>query len=348
MEATTQSGVQPTTSTESQFESLWDAGAFEPVEKPEEQAAEQISQDDTQGQQDQQTQPAKADDGKHQPQEDEGPQYESLDHFLTENKLDPESFRALPVTVKIDGETKTVPLSDVIKSYQLESHVHNKSAQVAEVQRQVEQEKAAARELVRQQLTQNQALADLGQQMLTQEYQRVDWNNLRISNPAEYAAKFTEFQQRQAQITQYVQQVQNQQAQAQQAQQQDLARIVQLERQKMLEIVPEWADPQKFTADAEVMKHYAKSNGFTEQELSNLFDHRMMRILHDAARYGELKAAKPEALRKVRAAPNQTAKPGARNIKNPQEAKRAQVVQRVLGNPRDSDALAAAFEMFAA
>ena len=320
MEATTQPGGQPTTSTESQFESLWDAGAFEPVEKPEEQAAEQISQDDTQGQQDQQTQPAKADDGKHQPQEDEGPQYESLDHFLTENKLDPESFRALPVTVKIDGETKTVPLSDVIKSYQLESHVHNKSAQVAEVQKQVEQEKAAARELVRQQLTQNQALADLGQQMLTQEYQRVDWNNLRISNPAEYAAKFTEFQQRQAQITQYVQQVQAQQQHAQQAQQQDLARIVQLERQKMLEIVPEWNDPQKFSADAEVMQKYAKSNGFTEQELSNLFDHRMMRILHDAARYGELKAAKPEALKKVRAAPNQTARPGARNIKNPQEA----------------------------
>ena len=347
MEATTQSGGQPTTSIEGQFDSLWDAGAFDLAnEKPKPEAVEAQSEDraDTRTEQP----PQDAQQATQEPEEPEGPEYESLDHFLTENKLDPESFRALPVTVKIDGETKTVPLSDVIKSYQLESHVHNKSAQVAEVQRQVEAERQAAREIVRQQLTQNQALADLGQQMLTQEYQRVDWNHLRISNPAEYAAKFTEFQQRQAQITQYVQQVQGQQAQAQQAQQQDLARLVQIERQKMLEIVPEWTDPQKFTADAEVMQKYAKSNGFTEQELSNLFDHRMMRILHDAARYGELKAAKPEALKKVRAAPNQTAKPGARNIKNPVEAKRAQVVQRVLSNPRDSDALASAFEMFAA
>ncbi len=340
MEATTQTGGQSPTSIEGQFDSLWNAGAFETVEKPEEQQAAETAVEPTQE--------AQAEPAQNDSPEEEGPQYESLDHFLTENKLDPESFRSLPVTVKVDGETKTVPLSDVIKSYQLESHVHNKSAQVAEVQRQVEAERSAARELVKQQLTQNQALADLGQQMLTQEYQRVDWNHLRVSNPAEYAAKFTEFQQRQAQITQYVQQVQAQQQQAQQAQQQDLARIVQLERQKMLEIIPEWNDPQKFSADAEVMQKYAKSNGFTEQELSNLFDHRMMRVLHDAARYGELKAAKPEALKKVRAAPNQTAKPGARNIKNPQEAQRANIVQRVLSNPRDSDALAAAFEIFAA
>ncbi|NUY33289.1 hypothetical protein F0160_22655 [Paraburkholderia sp. JPY303] len=334
---------------EAAFQSFWDAA--EAAERPREEGQqENASQADQEGAQDdaareQGQDNAQADEAK-EGAESEAPEYASLNELLTAHKIDPESVMGLHVTAKIDGKETQVPLSDVLKSYQLEGHVNNKSIELSNQRTQFEQERTAARTQFQQQIQQNTALGNLAMQMLTHEYQKVDWNGLRANNPAEFAALNAEFQQRHGQIQNYIAAVQQAAQDADRQQQDTMRQALSGEQEKLMNAVPEWRNQETFTKDREAMSQYARSLGFQDAELSQIYDHRYMRILHDAARYQALQASKPQALKQVRQAPPM-AKPGSRVDSNPSAAKRQQVMDRLSRNPRDQDAQAAAFDFFA-
>lgn len=349
--ATTQTSVAAP-DTETHFENLWSAGAFSADgEKPrDDDGAQGAGQDGAQAgqndlgaaRQDDGTQQA-GDDAQDAQTGDDAPAYTSLDHLLTTLKVDPNSALSLPVTVKIDGQEKQVPLQDVIKSFQLEGHVNNKSIELSNQRTQFEQERQAVRQLAQQQIQQNQALGQAALQMLNHDYAKVDWNALRVQNPAEFAAMQTEFQQRQGQIQNYLGQIQQQTAQQAQVQQQNLQQSLAAENDRLMNLRPEWRDQKSFTKDREQMTQYARTLGFQDAELSQIFDHRYMLILHDAARYQALQAATPQALKQVRQAPVMAA-PGSRTDANPQDARRSAAIERFNRNPRDIDAQAAVFD----
>lgn len=275
--------------------------------------------------------------------EDGDEEYDSLEAFLSAQKLDPEQFQSLPVTVKVDGQERAVPLVDVIKAYQLDAHVTQKSQAVAEAQKQFETERTAAIELYRQQLGNAKALGDLAQAQLMGEFNQVNWTELRATDPAMWVVRQQEFQNRAAAINQHLQQV----AAATEAQSAELrqqqAALLPKERDKMLEAIPEWKDQAKFEADRKVMSSYAKNLGFSDAELAAVYDHRYMQVLHDAASYRALQAQNPETLKRVRAAP-QMAKPGTRTSRDPQAVAKQQAMERFNKNPRDLAAQQAFFE----
>jgi hypothetical protein len=338
-------------STSPQFDSFFSEHSIVDVPKKPEaaapdanaaQARQDGAQTDPNAQTQQQTQ--SADEGQDDAQK--APQYSSLNEMLAAHKIDPESVMGLHVTTKIDGVEKQVPLADVLKSYQLEGHVNNKSIELSNARTAFEQERQQAAAQLQAQFRQNQDLGNVAMQMLTHEYQRVDWNALRASNPAEYAALQAEFQQRQGQIQQYIGALNQQAQQQQQVQQQSMQQLIAQEHERLLNAVPEWRAPETFSKAKETMTKYALSLGFKDAELSQIVDHRYMRVLHDAARYQELQASSPEALKKVRQAPHMGA-PGSRQDVNPSEVGRKQVLDRLNRNPRDEDAQAAAFDFFA-
>jgi hypothetical protein len=341
---TTQPGVSqslPQNSQEDQFQGLFDAGAFEPTKKPVET---KVEPEPRQAEPEQRAEPEPAQEAQTPEAEaEQEPEWSSLDEYLAHAKLDPQAFQSLPVTVKIDGESRQVPLADVIKSYQLEGHVNNKSIELSNAQKQFETERETAVQLYRQQLGQAQTLGQLAQQQLMGEFNQVNWTQLRQTDPVQWTALQLEFQNRSAAINQHLNEVAAaQQAQAQQLQQQQAA-LLPKERDKMLERVPEWRDPAKFDADRKSMSSYAKQLGFSDAELASVFDHRQMQVLHDAAQFRALQAANPETLKRVRAAP-QMARPGTRTNRNPQTVAKQQALERFAKNPRDQDAQAAAFE----
>jgi hypothetical protein len=365
MQATTQTGAADfSMPDESAFQSLYDGGAFEPstnanaasdaeaqrrASESAQQAAQTGRQDDPaanqgseqdNGEQGQQDGQQAAGEGK-----EEAPAYSSLDELLTSLKVDPESVKALPVTVKIDGVEKAVPLAEVIKSYQLEGHVNNKSIEVSNQKQALEQTREQWRQATQQALQQHQAMGQLAMQMINHDFQKVDWNTLRASNPAEFAALQAEFQQRQGQVQQFLGQVQQYQAQAQHEQQQAMQQNLAAERKKLHAAIPEWRDPAAFEAALQKISQYARNLGFQDAELNQIYDHRYMRILNDAARYQELQAKAPQVLRKVRQAPPAAA-PGSRTNANPSDSRRQAAIDRFNRNPGDEDAQAAVFSLF--
>ena len=331
------------------FQSLYDSGAFSsdgktvpddaerrPQAPTPEPAAAAPEPADATGAQPAAAQPAG--------EPEEAPQsWESLDKFIEDHQLDPEQFKAIPVAVKIDGETKTVPLSDVIKSYQLEGHVNNKSMELSNARRQFEQEQEQTRASIRAQVERNEVLGNLAMQQLNVDFQRVNWQELRATDPGQYAALFADFQQRQNAIGQYMANVQQSKQADQQRQQNELAQRGQKELQQLVEMRPTWRDPAVFTKDRDQFTAYAKNYGFTDAELNSIVDHRFLLILDEAARYRALQASKPAATKLVREAP-QMAKPGTRTSRDPAQVARQNALERLGRNPRDIDSQAAYFE----
>lgn len=275
---------------------------------------------------------------------DEGPEYQDLDDYLTQAKIERDSFLTLPVLVKVDGKAETVPLKELMDGYSREGNYTRRSQELATKQRDWEGVQAKAEQAWKENLTAAQGLFQMAQQQLFADYQGLD--QLKQTSPLDWAVKNQEYQQRLGQIQGHLNGLQNlqrqQEAQRQQAQQQTLAQ----EREKMLDLVPQWRDANKFKADTAEIQEYGRSRGLTDAELSQVADHRFMQILYDASQYRKSQAQVQVAAKRVRAAP-QMSNPGTRTVRDPKAvaATQAKDAWKKSGY-RDQAAGAAVFETF--
>jgi hypothetical protein len=324
---------------ESHFENLWQKGAFNADGKPDPVQGQLLPEKEVS----RETPPVQAapavpptsPEGEPEP---EGPEYTDLADYLTKTGVEAESFYKMPVTVKLDGKTQAVPLSDVIKSYQQEADYTRKTQALAEQRRTWEGERQVAISTYQQQLAQASALGNLARQQLLAEFQNIDWNKMRMEDPVKWSVMNTDFNQKAGVIDRHLAQI-NEQAQAQEMQrQQELSqKVLPAEREKLLEARPEWRDEQQFTAARAQMKDAATKLGFSDAELSQIYDHRYMIALDLASRYLALQAKSPEAVKRVRTAPH-VAQPGARQTRDPQAVARTQAKERFEKNRRDPKA----------
>jgi hypothetical protein len=318
---------------ESAFQSFFEQGAFNQDGQLDEVDRKVIQGD-----------PQPGDEPQAEEEQAEAPQWRSFDEFLTATKAERDAVMALPVTIKVDGVEKQVPLSDLVKVTQLEGHVNNKSIALSQERERFVQEQNAARQALGQQLNTHKAMGNAAMSLMNRDFQQVDWNGLRAQNPAQYAALYADFQQRQGEINQFMQAVTQREQEAVAQQQQQIQQFVTAERDKLLNAMPEWRDTAKFDAAKSDMVKYARNLGFSDAELGNVTDHRILRVIHDAARFAALQAQAPGAVKQVRQAPAKVARPGPRTNAQPGDAQRAAVIERFTKNPRDVDAQEAYFE----
>ncbi|MEW8195223.1 MAG: hypothetical protein AB2793_16040, partial [Candidatus Thiodiazotropha sp.] len=118
---------------------------------------------------------------------------------LEDNALDITDEGEIKFKTKIDGKENAVTLAELLKGYQLEGHVTQKSQKLSEDRRAFEQERDAQMTELKSALGQATELLKLSEEGLIAEY-NIDWNTLRTENPAEFAAKRQEFQERYNQI----------------------------------------------------------------------------------------------------------------------------------------------------
>lgn len=276
--------------------------------------------------------------------EAEDKHYDSLDHYVTDNGLEPESFMALPVKVRVDGAEQNVPLGEVVKAYQLSQASYARMNEAAQVKQQFATEQTQVRQALGIQIKQAQAILGKAESQLLQDFQNVDWNGLRTSDPANYSALYTDFQARNTAIQQEKQAVANAEKQNVQAQEQQRLQAIPVERERLMQARPEWRDPAKAQAAHRSMSEYGRKLGFSDAELNAITDHRQLLVLDAAARMAQLQAATPATLKRVRTAPKMAA-PGTRQNKDP----KGSAVQNASSawarsGYRDENAAAALFE----
>lgn len=251
----------------------------------------------------------------------------------------------LKFKTKVDGEEGEVSLRDLIKSYQLEGHVNKRSMELAEQRKAIEAERDQARQAYEQRIQQAESLVQSVEQSLLAEYNAINWQELRETDPAEFAAKRQEFAERAQGIEQAKAQTAQGRAELTQEQQRQhqerLQAHLQKEAQALYEKLPEWTDEGKRSEEQGAIRDYLKGLGYNDQEIAQAYDHRLILMARDAMQYRKMRQAKPTIEKKVTKAPR-VVKPGAKKDKAQLAAERNEALNRRLkksGSVEDAAAL---------
>lgn len=222
----------------------------------------------------------------------------------SETEESPQTF-----TVKIDGKEVEVSLDELKNGYQRQSDYTKKTMEAAEQRKTADAETQKAQQERQAYNSQLQRMAAQLEGVLEQQSQ-IDWNALLESDPVEYLKQQHLFQQRQAlyqqntqERQQLAQQFQNEQAQAHQsylAQQQD----------DLLAKLPDWKDDAKAAAEKAAISKFLQAQGFGDEDISSIADHRHVIIARKAMLYDQVMANAKVQAKKVQEAPQRVVKPG--------------------------------------
>jgi len=245
--------------------------------------------------------------------------------------------------VKAAGEDREVTLDELIKSYQLGTDYTKKSQAVAEERKAVEAERHAVQEAkaLRDQYAQQLGIIE---QMLNQPQQAEDLDYLKETDPIGYAVKVAELSQKEKQLAQVRAQREMISQQQEYDRQQQMRQMIAAESEKLVSVLPEFADPSKGEVIRKDIRTYGKQMGFSDEELANVFDSRAVLTLYKAMQYDKLQSAKPGITKKVAEAPK-AIKPGVSKPKdsNSEEIRKLKSRAKSTGSVRDA---ANVFERF--
>ena len=243
--------------------------------------------------------------------------------------------------VKASGEEVEVELDELIKGYQQGADYTKKSQALAEQRKALEAERQHLEYVKQERQAYAQKLQALDS-FLTQQDQGVNLDVLKETDPIGYAVAVAEQSQREKQLA-VVRAEQQRIAQQQQAEQQaSLQNHLRQESEKLVSLIPELATPQGDAVRKQI-RDYAKSVGWSDQELSQLYDSRAVLTLYNGMKYAQLQKSKPEVTKKLQAAPKMmrsgTSAPPTKSSQD------KQVMQRLRDTGKVKDA-ARAFERF--
>jgi hypothetical protein len=243
--------------------------------------------------------------------------------------------------VKASGEEVEVELDELIKGYQQGADYTKKSQALAEQRKALEAERNHLEYVKQERQAYAQKLQALDS-FLSQQNQGVNLDVLKETDPIGYAVAVAEQSQREKQLA-VVRNEQQRLAQQQQSEHHaSLQNHLRQESEKLTSLIPELATPQGDAVRKQI-RDYAKSVGWSDQELGQLYDSRAVVTLYNGMKYQQLQKSKPEVNKKLQAAPKMmrsgTSAPPTKSSSD------KQAMQRLRETGKVSDA-AKAFERF--
>lgn len=224
--------------------------------------------------------------------------------------------------VEVDYEGRQYKIPAALKDAHLRwGDYTQKTQQLAQERQAAEQELGA----LHSQLSERAQRLDAVLQHFSGSDQQVDWkrlNQLAQSDPDEYIRQRARIEERQALIAEATQ-ARDEALQVDHAKQlKERKAWAESEQKRTLEVISEWKDEKARKADIEMIRKYGTEvAGLGDAELRNTIDHRLVRILRDAAYGHKARARAKEARSRVEAAPPKALKPGARGSNGAQRTK---------------------------
>ena len=241
--------------------------------------------------------------------EDEG----AVEEEATAEEEEPQQTDPLDqiVTVKVDGKEQEVTLREALNGYSRTADYSRKTMELAEQRKAMQAEFQAVQE-ERQQYA--QLLTALSQQLQAQQPQEPDWERLYNEDPLEYVRQKDLYRERQEKLVaaqiemQRVTQVQEQEAKR------ALADYVNAEKAKLFEVIPQWKNEEVYLAERGKLREYGNQLGFSDEELSQAYDHRAVTALYKAMKYDQMMANKPKPAASQPGAPKAAPAGGQTNV----------------------------------
>jgi len=205
------------------------------------------------------------------------------------------------VEVTVDGEPEEVTIKEALEGYVRTKTFHQRMNQLDEAKKIVR--RAAADAVHNFEYSRNIA-SEMEAHMETMIPKEPNWDEEFQKDPARarelqrYYEKANTFR---AELRGKMTETMRQQQQLNQTQ---LAAFAEEESQKFeQENRKNWSDPKRKAKDLHSMRKTGLSSGFTEEELSQVYDSRMLKVLLKASKYDRMMAAKPKPFVRAQAKP---------------------------------------------
>lgn len=215
------------------------------------------------------------------------------------------------VTVKVDGKEQEVTLREALNGYSRTADYSRKTMELAEQRKAMQAEFQAVQE-ERQQYA--QLLTALSQQLQAQQPQEPNWEKLYNEDPLEYVRQKDLYRERQEKMV--AAQIELQRVQQMQTveQQQALGSYIQEQFGKLVEALPQWKNPEVREAERTKIREYGNKLGFSDEELSQAYDHRAVLALYKAMKFDEMMSNRPKPAAAQPGAPKAVPAGGQTNV----------------------------------
>lgn len=212
--------------------------------------------------------------------------------------------------VKVNGQEIEVTEDEVLKGYSRTEDYTRKTQQLAEQRKTFEEQEVAAVRAERNQYA--TYLEQLKTALKEISPAEPDWQALRTQvSPEQFAAELLNWQQNQKRIEHISGEHAKVKAQQDADAQHGFAKYVQEQQAKLADAIPDMKDPEKSKSIKTNLMEYGKSRGFTEQDLAQVTDHRLVLLLHDAMIGQKAREKAPEIKNKIEKA-IEASSPGSR------------------------------------
>lgn len=258
----------------------------------------------------------------------------------TEEYEEPEEEATPTYRVKVGKEEVEVPLDELLKGYSRTADYTKKTQELAENRKFVEAERAKIQEASRLRDQYAERLSVI-EQMLNQTEKAEDLSVLKETDPIGYAVKVAEQAEREKQLAAVRAERQRLTQQQQAEQSERLQAHLASEAAKLRDAIPEMSDEIKGETVKREIRDFAKSIGFSDQELAAVYDSRAVLTLYKAMQYDKLMKGKPEVTKRVSQAPKML-KPGT----STPEARETEQVKKMRSQLRKSGNKADAAKLF--
>ena len=210
--------------------------------------------------------------------------------------------------VKASGVEKDVTLDELVSGYQKSTDYTQKSQTLAEERTKVEAHAQEIQNAMRTREAYAQKLSQVEQYLTSQAKPSENLEELKENDPIQYAITVAEQTEANKKINTIRQERQKVAQEQQHYRLQQQNQVVANEALMLSEKVKEFSDPKKAEQIKNDIRTFGKSVGFSDQELSQVYDHRHVMILQKAMAYDKLQKANPGVNKKLKSAPKMASK----------------------------------------
>ena len=211
--------------------------------------------------------------------------------------------------VRIDGEEVEVTLEELQSGYSRQQDYTRKTQELSQQRKTIEQQQ---RELAERDAIYAQLLPKMEAQISGELANEPDWNQLYEDDPVGYVREKQLWDDRKEKLAAAQAEQQRLQQEAFAQQQQQYAQMVQEGQQKLLEIIPEWQNPETAQQEKLAIREYGINVlGYSPQEMDSVYDYRALLGLRNAWLNSKtVEAVKKKPTQKAKA---RVARPGTTN-----------------------------------
>mgnify|MGYP006397758799 CR=1 FL=1 len=205
----------------------------------------------------------------------------------TQEKLEDSTYK-----VKVAGQELDVTLDELRNGYSRDADYRQKTEELSNQRKNFQSESEKQRQDYSQKLNELNQRLSTAQQDLNAEINSADLDRMYDEDPTEAARVERKLKKKQDALNQSLQQ-----AQAEQKQQ--FETFLQDQQRKLVSKMPEFSDPAKASSLKANMKSTLNNYGFNDQEVAQVYDHRIVMLVNDAMKYRSMQNSKPNLAKKI-------------------------------------------------